>query len=231
MFEKTRELLSVSTTTDYMKLKPVSLYLESLIHKGDSILDEKISKSGKSIKSCYDYIVAKAQEMANGARSVRIEDNIVYGWARHFYDELGEPEDMPKQYNTLRKTAGADSEKELADFMKKQEEMKKRGQELKRLSDLLISSLKWEKDKKTKKFADAYLKICEKKNMSSNDDKYVSWVTRAVITGDILSGVTEIDCDPNDSDIQDIIESVLGDMHFTKNERKVVLENDMPSLF
>ena len=225
MLETTKELLTISNArkSEYIMMKPIVLYLESLIHKGDSVLDKKISQSEKTISDCYEYIVAKAREMAQGANSIGIESNIVFGWARHYYDELGNPEDMPKQASCVKKSE--------AEYEKIKEEQERKEKELQRLSDLVVSSLKWEKDKKARKFADAYLESVEKKKLKADDVKYINWVTRSIVTSDLVSSLVEIDCDPDDLDVQSIIKSTIGDMKISKAERKEVMANDMPTLF
>lgn len=224
MLQKTKELLTISNAKvrDYTMLKPVALYLETLVQKGDKDLDEKISKSEQDIQSCYHYIFEKAKEKANGANSIGIDSHTVFSWARHFYDELGNPADMPKT---------SEPKHISCDYANAKEEQEKRDKEVQRLSDLIVTSLKWEKDKKAKKFADAYLKICEEKDCQGNDDKYINWVTRSVVTSDCYGSVIEIDCNPDDEDIKSIIKNTLGEMTFSKKERREVMINDMPSLF
>lgn len=59
-------------------------YLEDRA-KTDSLFAETYKKKGKSIKGCCDYIISQAHKKGNG--TVVVDDNTVYGWAVHYYDE------------------------------------------------------------------------------------------------------------------------------------------------
>lgn len=53
----------------------------------DSLFAESYKKPGKSIKECCDYIVGQAYKQ--GGSTVVVDDDTVYGWAVHYYDEDG----------------------------------------------------------------------------------------------------------------------------------------------
>lgn len=54
--------------------------------KEDALFAETYKKEGKSIKECCKYIMQKARKEAkNGCAA--IPDDVVYGWAVHYYDE------------------------------------------------------------------------------------------------------------------------------------------------
>lgn len=54
--------------------------------KEDALFAETYQKEGKSIKECCKYIMQEARKEAkNGCAA--IPDDIVYGWAVHYYDE------------------------------------------------------------------------------------------------------------------------------------------------
>lgn len=61
-------------------------YLEDRA-KADSLFAETYKKEGKSIKECCDYIISQARKQ--GGSTVVVDDNTVYGWAVHYYDEDG----------------------------------------------------------------------------------------------------------------------------------------------
>lgn len=61
-------------------------YLEDRA-KTDSLFAETYNKEGKSIKECCDYIISQARKQ--GGSTVVVDDNTVYGWAVHYYDEDG----------------------------------------------------------------------------------------------------------------------------------------------
>ena len=53
-------------------------------------LREKIAeahKAHKGIKECYAYITAQARKEAKGNNSVMIADEVVYGWAVHYFED------------------------------------------------------------------------------------------------------------------------------------------------
>lgn len=53
-------------------------------------LREKIAeahKAHKGIAQCYAYITEQARKEANGSNSVMIADEVVYGWAVHYFED------------------------------------------------------------------------------------------------------------------------------------------------
>lgn len=52
----------------------------------DSLFAKAYAKAGKTIKECCNYIVCQARKMQQNGCAV-IADDIVYGWAVHYYDE------------------------------------------------------------------------------------------------------------------------------------------------
>ena len=45
------------------------------------------AKTNKNIDECYDYIVGEARKQCKDSDSICISDDVVYGWAVHYYDE------------------------------------------------------------------------------------------------------------------------------------------------
>ena len=52
----------------------------------DSLFAKAYAKAGKTIKECCNYIVSQARKMQQNGCAV-IADDIVFGWAVHYYDE------------------------------------------------------------------------------------------------------------------------------------------------
>lgn len=52
----------------------------------DSLFAKAYAKAGKTIKECCNYIVSQAKKMQQNGCAV-IADDIVFGWAVHYYDE------------------------------------------------------------------------------------------------------------------------------------------------
>lgn len=52
----------------------------------DSLFAKAYAKAGKTIKECCNYIVSQARKMQQNGCAI-IADDIVFGWAVHYYDE------------------------------------------------------------------------------------------------------------------------------------------------
>lgn len=64
----------------------IQSYIENRA-KDDSLFAETCKKANKSIKGCCKYIYAQAKNMAKGGKVIGIDDDTVFGWAVHYYDE------------------------------------------------------------------------------------------------------------------------------------------------
>lgn len=65
----------------------IAAYLEA---NASDALREKIAeaqKSGKGVAQCYAYITEQARKQAAGVNSVMIADEVVYGWAVHYFED------------------------------------------------------------------------------------------------------------------------------------------------
>ena len=61
-------------------------YLDERASK-DELFAKSYAKTNKNIDECYDYIVGEARKQCKNSDSVCISDDVVYGWAVHYYDE------------------------------------------------------------------------------------------------------------------------------------------------
>lgn len=52
----------------------------------DNLFAKAYAKAGKTIKECCNYIVRQAKKMQQNGCAV-VADDIVFGWAVHYYDE------------------------------------------------------------------------------------------------------------------------------------------------
>ena len=52
----------------------------------DSLFAVTYAKENKNIKDCYSYITSQAKKQASNGCAM-IEDDVVFGWAVHYYDE------------------------------------------------------------------------------------------------------------------------------------------------
>lgn len=64
----------------------IKIYLDNRA-KTDSLFAETYKKANKSIKECCKYIYSQAKKLAKGGNAVGVDDETVYGWAVHYYDE------------------------------------------------------------------------------------------------------------------------------------------------
>lgn len=56
--------------------------------ESDRLFAESYKKENKSIQECYKYIYSQAKKLlAKGGNAVGVDDDTVYGWAVHYYDE------------------------------------------------------------------------------------------------------------------------------------------------
>ena len=56
--------------------------------ESDRLFAESYKKENKSIQDCCKYIYSQAKKLlAKGGNAVGVDDDTVYGWAVHYYDE------------------------------------------------------------------------------------------------------------------------------------------------
>lgn len=63
----------------------IKTYLEQRELEDESVA-RNLKKENKSIKGCCDYITKMSKKQAKNNVAM-IDDNVVYGWAVHYYDE------------------------------------------------------------------------------------------------------------------------------------------------
>jgi acetyl-CoA carboxylase beta subunit len=61
-------------------------YLDKRASK-DALFAKELEKKEKSLDKCCKYITEEARKQANGNNCVVIDDETVFGWAVHYYDE------------------------------------------------------------------------------------------------------------------------------------------------
>lgn len=55
--------------------------------ESDRLFAVSYKKENKSIQECCKYIYSQAKILAKGGNAVGVDDDTVYGWAVHYYDE------------------------------------------------------------------------------------------------------------------------------------------------
>ena len=94
-------------TTEFKSAKErIKDYLDERASK-DELFAKSYAKTNKNIDECYDYIVGEARKQCKDSDSICISDDVVYGWAVHYYDEDN------------IKVGGSTESKELSDADKK----------------------------------------------------------------------------------------------------------------
>ena len=74
-------------TTEFKSAKErIKDYLDERASK-DELFAKSYAKTNKNIDECYDYIVGEARKQCKNSDSICISDDVVYGWAVHYYDE------------------------------------------------------------------------------------------------------------------------------------------------
>ena len=74
-------------TTEFKSAKErIKDYLDERARK-DELFARSYAKTNKNIDECYEYIVGEARKQCKDSDSICISDDVVYGWAVHYYDE------------------------------------------------------------------------------------------------------------------------------------------------
>lgn len=55
--------------------------------ESDRLFAESYRKENKNIQECCKYIYSQARKIAKGDNAVGVDDDTVFGWAVHYYDE------------------------------------------------------------------------------------------------------------------------------------------------
>ena len=80
-----RELKSMAREIKSAKER-IKDYLDERASK-DELFAKSYAKTNKNIDECYDYIVGEARKQCKDSDSICIPDDVVFGWAVHYYDE------------------------------------------------------------------------------------------------------------------------------------------------
>ena len=71
----------------------IKAYLDKRAHE-DELFAKSYAKAEKGLDECCKYIMAQARKMGN---AVCVADEVVYGWAVHYYDEAVAEFDEPEE--------------------------------------------------------------------------------------------------------------------------------------
>lgn len=106
----------------------IQTYLENRA-KTDSLFAEVYKKANKSIEECIKYIYSQARKLANGGNAVGVDDETVYGWAVHYYDEDDIKVDKVKERVEVIAPAAEPSRTEQPKPQSKPVQKRKRGED------------------------------------------------------------------------------------------------------
>ena len=106
-------------TTEFKSAKErIKDYLDERASK-DELFAKSYAKTNKNIDECYDYIVGEARKQCKDSDSVCISDDVVYGWAVHYYDEDNIKVGRSTESKESTELSDADKKKVLEEARKK----------------------------------------------------------------------------------------------------------------
>lgn len=100
----------------------------------DELFAKSYAKTNKNIDECYDYIVGEARKQCKDSDSVCISDDVVYGWAVHYYDEDDIKVGRSTESKESKEMSDADKKKVLEEARKKAYQTNKKSVEAKKKS-------------------------------------------------------------------------------------------------
>ena len=116
-------------------------YLDERASK-DELFAKSYAKTNKNIDECYEYIVGEARKLCKDSDSICISDDVVFGWAVHYYDE-----DDIKVGRSTESTESKESKevseanKMASNAIKKASEAKKKSSDAKKRKSAKIQQL------------------------------------------------------------------------------------------
>ena len=121
-------------TTEFKSAKErIKDYLDERARK-DELFARSYAKTNKNIDECYDYIVGEARKQCKNSDSVCISDDVVYGWAVHYYDEDNIKVGRSKESTESKEMSETDKKKVLEEARKKAYQTNKKASEAKKNS-------------------------------------------------------------------------------------------------
>lgn len=83
-----QKFLQQLENTQDIQLLTIGNYLKEQAEQ-DEMFKAKLDNEEKSLIQCFDYIKSKAQKQSKNGCAM-IKDEVVFGWAVHYYDETNE---------------------------------------------------------------------------------------------------------------------------------------------
>lgn len=111
----------------------------------DELFAKSYAKSNKNIDECYDYIVGEARKQCKDSDSICISDDVVYGWAVHYYDEdnimVGKSTESKESKESNVNKKAVEANKMASNANKKASEAKKKSADAKKSKPAKIQQL------------------------------------------------------------------------------------------
>ena len=121
-------------TTEFKSAKErIKDYLDERARK-DELFARSYAKTNKNIDECYEYIVGEARKQCKDSDSACISDDVVYGWAVHYYDEDNIKVGRSKESTESKEMSETDKKKVLEEARKKAYQTNKKASEAKKKS-------------------------------------------------------------------------------------------------
>ena len=121
-------------TTEFKSAKErIKDYLDERASK-DELFAKSYVKTNKNIDECYDYIVGEARKQCKDSDSICISDDVVFGWAVHYYDEDNIKVGRSKESTESKEMSEEDKKKVLEEARKKAYQTNKMASEAKKKS-------------------------------------------------------------------------------------------------
>ena len=132
-------------TTEFKSAKErIKDYLDERASK-DELFAKSYAKTNKNIDECYDYIVGEARKQCKDSDSICISDDVVYGWAVHYYDEdnikIGRSTESKESKESNVNKKAVEANKMASNANKKASEAKKKSPDSKKSKPAKIQQL------------------------------------------------------------------------------------------
>ena len=93
-------------------------YLDERASK-DELFAKSYVKTNKNLDECYEYIVGEARKQCKDSDSICIPDDVVFGWAVHYYDEDNIKVGRSTESKESKEMSDADKKKIVEEARKK----------------------------------------------------------------------------------------------------------------
>lgn len=107
------------------------LVLEYLENNASDVLVEKINSGNKTLSGCWSFITKEARKLASN-NCACVDDQTVFGWAIHYFEEDDIDEAIDKAAEERRKIKAAEEEKKRKEREEAQKKLDAAAEEVRR---------------------------------------------------------------------------------------------------